>query len=228
VTGAIPSANTFQNLTGAAGAPASLTAPTVVLIRHGETALGRNHIIERPDTPLDDQGRMAIAHSAQRVAQALPVRRVYSGTLSRSLESGQTVAQRTGAPLVPLNDLRAWNVGMYDGVPEAKANPPLGEYKKYPQVPIPDGESYSQHLMRSLTAAHAIFNEARMFPGQATVMVTHSSVISPIWAWLKAGGQGYRVDWPTIFKHHGDPPQAPAGVERLEYGPQGWQPRPLV
>lgn len=223
-----PKASTFPSPTGANGADASafptIATPTLILMRHGETSLGRKKMLEAPDTPLDEQGQREVIASAQKLAR-VPIGPIYSATLARSGQSGDLVSRVTGAPVVPLPSLNALKTGMYDGAPESIANPDLEYYKRNPDHPIPGGESYRAFLTRSLTALHALMGEARMFPNRATVAVTHSSVLSAVSAWLKAGGRGYGVDWNDILRTHGNPDVKPAGAMRLEFDGNQWKSR---
>ena len=67
-----------------------MTATTLYLLRHGETAWNRdeNRYAGRTDVPLSDRGREQAAAVAVTVA-AVPFAAVYCSTLSRSRETAE-------------------------------------------------------------------------------------------------------------------------------------------
>ena len=108
---------------------------TLLLIRHGETALGAAHVIQRADTPLSERGVVQADRLAPRLA-ALGVSRILSSDLRRAEMTADSISRATGTAveLEPL--LRERSFGDLCGTPYAElesdifapdSDPPGGE-----------------------------------------------------------------------------------------------------
>jgi 2,3-bisphosphoglycerate-dependent phosphoglycerate mutase len=68
---------------------------SIILIRHGETALNVARILQPADTPLSDRGRRQAAAVAQRFSEA-KIGAIVSSDLPRAVETAQAISSATG------------------------------------------------------------------------------------------------------------------------------------
>ena len=87
----------------------------LILVRHGETLHNVAGIAQGwNDSALSERGREQVARVAERLAQMQPTA-LYSSPLGRALSTAQAIADATGLPIVPLDDLREMNYGRWEG-----------------------------------------------------------------------------------------------------------------
>ena len=178
-------------------APGGVTKPltTVILVRHGRTALTESKRISGSggaDPSLSAAGQ----HDAALVAAELakvgnagpwahlpPISAVISSPMARTFETAQAIAAELGLTPSKLDDLREINFGSWDGLTndEAKAaNPELFEnWRGSWQVSPPGGESLEQFDNRIRSARNQVL-EANS--GKSIVVVAH---VMPIRGFLK-------------------------------------------
>lgn len=108
---------------------------SIILIRHGETAMNAARIMQMPDTPLSERGRQQARAVANRLANT-SVAAIVSSDLPRAMETASAIALSTGAAISQNELLQERNFGdlrghSYDGLGYnpiiMEAAPPAGE-----------------------------------------------------------------------------------------------------
>lgn len=126
-----------------------MTAPTVVLLRHGVTDWNDGGRFQgHADVPLNDEGRRQAAAAAERLAGLGPTR-VFASDLSRADETARIVAGRCGLAVTTDARLREVNVGSWAGLSMEEAGllepdfwPALREGRDFRRSP--EGESATE------------------------------------------------------------------------------------
>ena len=145
---------------------------SILLIRHGETALNVARVLQPADTPLSARG-VAQAEALARRLQAIGVAAILSSDLPRALRTAQAIAATTGAVIETSALLHERNFGdlrgmAYDGL---SINPFM-----MLDAP-PGGESASAFAHRVALAFEAIV-QRRAALGEGTLaVVTHGLLI---------------------------------------------------
>lgn len=156
--------------------------PELLLVRHGETALNREHRWQgHHDSPLNAEGRAEVQALATRVAAQSPVA-LYSSDLPRARETAAAIAALTA--LEPTLDAR-WrevDVGEWLGLTpeEVEARYPEG-YARWLAggTGWDEGESYPEMAARGLAAVQDVARR-HAGAGAPVVCVTHGGVIRAI------------------------------------------------
>lgn len=108
---------------------------SIILIRHGETALNAARVLQPADTPLSDRGRRQAEAVAMRLANA-KAGRIISSDLTRAMQTAETIALRIGLAIGYSALLQERNYGdlrgcAYDGLGfdpvTMEQAPPAGE-----------------------------------------------------------------------------------------------------
>ena len=149
---------------------------SILLIRHGETALNVARVLQPADTPLSARGVAQAEALAQRLA-SMRVTAIVSSDLPRALATARAIAVTTGAPLETSMLLRErsfgdWRGQAYDGM----AVNPLTML----EAP-PGGESAAAFAGRvALAFEHIVRRRAAL--GGPLAVVTHGLVIRALLA----------------------------------------------
>ena len=108
---------------------------SIILIRHGETALNAARVLQPVDTPLSDRGRLQARAVARRLA-TVSIGAIVSSDLARAVETACEIAAQGGFAIRTSATLRERNFGdlrgrPYDGLDfdpiSMEAAPPNGE-----------------------------------------------------------------------------------------------------
>ena len=151
----------------------------IILTRHGHVEwIAPERFRGRADLPLTDRGVAQARMTSRRVEALGPVAALYTSPMSRSVRTGQIIAEpfRLEAQLVEaLNDI---HYGAWQGLTpdEARARWPDEIdlwYRRPDLVQIPGGESLQDLLAR---AAHALRVVVGRHPQETVVLVGHDSV----------------------------------------------------
>ncbi|WP_018385182.1 bifunctional RNase H/acid phosphatase [Wenjunlia vitaminophila] len=162
-----------------AGAPDLGTATTLVLLRHGETALTpQKRFSGTSDPELTDKGRW----QAERVADALAARgtvqAVVSSPLSRCRQTAQVAADRLGLTVRVDDGLRETDFGAWDGLTfaEVRERHPadLDAWLASGRAAPTGGESFATVTRRVSVCRDRLL--AR-YPGRTVLVVSH---VTPI------------------------------------------------
>lgn len=149
---------------------------TLLLIRHGETALNVARVLQPGDTPLSARGVAQAEALAHRLA-SMSVRTIVSSDLPRALRTAQAITAVTGAliettPLLQERDFGDWRGRPYDDI----AVDPL----TMAEAP-PNGESSAAFQERVAAAfAHVVARHTAL--GGVLAVVTHGLVIRALLA----------------------------------------------
>ncbi len=149
----------------------------LLLIRHGQTAMNRQHRYHgSTDAPLNALGQQQAQRLRQRLADCAPDA-VYSSPLMRAQATAQALRH---APDVQTDErLREMAFGVLEGLTyaEAQAQYPdaLQAWEADRDQPPPGAERLSDVAAR---AADFLADVARHHPGQTALIVTHGGVIS--------------------------------------------------
>ena len=149
---------------------------SILLIRHGETALNVARVLQPADTPLSARG-IAQAEALARRLGLMGVAAVISSDLPRASSTARAIAAATGAPLetsalLRERDFGDWRGQPYDGMP---VNP-----MTMLDAP-PGGESAAAFAGRVARAFEHIVRRRAALNGTLAV-VTHGLVIRALLA----------------------------------------------
>jgi probable phosphoglycerate mutase len=149
---------------------------TILLIRHGETALNVARVLQPADTPLSDRGLAQAKALAARLA-SMDVRSIISSDLPRTVQTSQQISAATGAPIETTPLLQERNFGDWRGLPYDGVT---GSRLAMNEAP-PNGESIEQFEQRVARAfAHVV--ERRAAIGGNVAVVTHGLVLRALLA----------------------------------------------
>ncbi len=153
---------------------------TLLLIRHGETALNASRTLQPADTPLSERGLAQARALALRMIGAggvgdpgaQRIAGIVSSDLPRALQTAQAIASATGLPVATSAMLQERNFGDWRGLPHASFGfDPLA----HAGAP-PGGESHAAFAQRvALAFAHILAVQAAL--GGTLVVVTHGLVL---------------------------------------------------
>ena len=149
---------------------------SILLIRHGETALNVARVLQPADTPLSQRG-VAQAEALARRLAALGVTAIVSSDLPRAWHTARAIAATTYAPIEASALLRERDFGDWRGQP----------YDDMPVNPLtmleapPGGESAAAFARRvALGFEHIV--QMRAAVGGTLAVVTHGLVIRALLA----------------------------------------------
>ena len=144
---------------------------TLLLIRHGETALNASRTLQPADTPLSERGLAQARALALRV-RGMGSKGIVASDLPRALQTAQAIAVATGLPLTTNGLLQERNFGDWRGLPHGSfALDPLA----HAGAP-PGGESHAAFALR-VAQAFAQILDLRHALGGPLVVVTHGLVL---------------------------------------------------
>jgi len=144
---------------------------SIILVRHGETALNVSRTLQPADTPLSERGVAQAAAVARRLA-GLRIAAIVSSDLPRALATAQAIAAATGLPVETTPLLQERNFGDLRG----RSYDSIGFDPLTLQGAPPGGESVETFRQRVAQAfAHVVTLRAAL-AGHLAV-VTHGLAI---------------------------------------------------
>jgi 2,3-bisphosphoglycerate-dependent phosphoglycerate mutase len=143
---------------------------SILLIRHGETALNAARIVQHPETPLNARGLDQARRLAGRLAD-FPVAAIVSSDYKRAHMTAEAIARVTGLTIEIQESLRERNFGDVRGVPHAEL--PVDLYA--PDFHPPGGESWAMFHERVSLAWAEVCERAASTEGDLAV-VSHALV----------------------------------------------------
>ena len=163
--------------TGQSGSPTRL-----LLLRHGQTVLSIDRRYSgHGDPELTTVGRAQAAGAAARLATFPEITAVLTSPLRRALQTAESVAQTTGAPLEVRDGLIETDFGEWEGLTFVEArerDPELhAKWLGAEDVAPPGGESFAA-VRERVRAELASIVEAH--EGETLVLVTHVTPIKMI------------------------------------------------
>jgi probable phosphoglycerate mutase len=165
-------------------APADVGSPTtLVLLRHGETALTAQKRFSgiRQDVVLSERGRQQAAEAAAAFAQRGTIEAIVSSPLTRSRQTADQVAATLGLPVEIDVDLRECDFGEWEGLTFAEVQrqwpDDLTAWLASTEVAPPKGESIAAVLARARRARDRLL---RRHPGRTVLVVSHVTPIKQL------------------------------------------------
>ena len=150
------------------------------LIRHGDTVDEETKKVYkgRTDIPLSRTGILRI-HGAAAFLSAFTLDRIYTSTLSRSIDSGRIVAASQGidievAPAFDEVDFGVWEGLSFEEIRERYPEDLRLWLKDPAAYPPPEGESFRNAQKRSMGRLKKIIAEHR---GQQIAIVAHAGIL---------------------------------------------------
>jgi len=143
---------------------------SILLIRHGETALNAARIVQHPETPLNERGLGQARRLAGRLAD-FPITTIVSSDYKRAHMTAEAIAAVTGLGIAIQESLRERNFGDARGV--AHADLPVDLYA--PDFHPNGGENWSMFHGRVSTAWEEVKERAARTEGDLAV-VSHALV----------------------------------------------------
>ncbi len=143
---------------------------SILLIRHGETALNAARTVQHPETPLNERGIGQARRLAERLAE-FPIAAIVSSDYQRAHMTAAAIADVTGLPVTIQESLRERNLGDARGVAHAD----LGVDLLAPDFHPRGGESWSVFDARVALAWEAVAELAARTEGDLAV-VSHALV----------------------------------------------------
>lgn len=174
---------------------------SLLLVRHGETALNAARVLQPADTPLSDIGRSQALAVARRLCSSGAVALI-SSDLPRALQTAEAIQRATGLPLQTSALLHERNFGDLRGRPYDS----LGFDPMQMSEAPPGGESPAEFAERCLAAMQMLVALRQALPGPL-IVITHGLVIRQ---WLPEPRPTLANTSLTILSH-----EAPYGVELL-------------
>jgi broad specificity phosphatase PhoE len=183
---------------------------TIFIIRHGETMANREGMFRgQRDFPLNENGRIQAKAVAEDL-RAYKIDAVYSGPLSRTVETARPLADWRGLPVVMEPGFTNISLGDWEGKPKkwVEENQPdlwkmwIIEPEKLRR---PGAETLNQVQQRAFQALQKIIREQT---GKTIAVVTHRAVLKPLIAAC------LQIPAPYFWKVHMDT----AGYSVLEHG----------
>lgn len=143
---------------------------SILLIRHGETALNAARIVQHPETPLNERGIGQARRLAERLAD-FPIGAIVSSDYKRAHMTAEAIADVSGLPIAIEEYLRERNFGEARGVAHADLGVDLYDPDYHPR----GGESWPMFHDRVALAWQAIEERAAQAQGDLAV-VSHALV----------------------------------------------------
>ncbi len=143
---------------------------SILLVRHGETALNAARIVQHPETPLNERGISQAQRLAARLAE-FPVAGIVSSDYKRAHMTAEAIAGVTGLPILIQESLRERNFGEARGVPHGD----LGFDLYAPDFHPRGGESWPIFHQRVALAWAEVAARAAGIEGDL-VVVSHALV----------------------------------------------------
>ena len=174
--------------------PYSKIDSQIYLVRHGETSMNDPED-ERyrgwSNPPLNETG-IADAHAAGRFLADKGIQHIISSDLGRTMDTANIISQYTHAEVVPVHDMRTWNVGQFTGMRVSDAKPQVEAFKNSGHA-IPGGESYPAFQARWRGAIQKLVGHSKS-SGAPVAVVTHSANIQDLGAKEPPPGGVVRMD----------------------------------
>ncbi len=144
---------------------------SIILVRHGETALNVARVLQPADTPLSERGQVQAQAVARRLA-TMGLVGIVSSDLPRALATAEAIAAATGAPIETSALLQERNFGDFRG----QSYEGLGLDPMTLDAAPPGGESMASFIARvALAFADVALRRERL--GGPLAVVTHGLVI---------------------------------------------------
>lgn len=183
-----------------------MPAPTLLLVRHGQTAWNiQRRVLGRTDIPLDETGQAQAADLPDRIGL---IDALWCSPLGRAKQTAAPLAAARGLEVLHDDDLVEMHQGQLEGLGEAELLAQHGDlvraWRDAPEgLRLPGGETMEEVADRAYGAFCRI---AQQHPTGRIAVVTHQIVLSATVCRL----QGLPI---SQWRHHTHPNTAWAEVE---------------
>ena len=143
---------------------------SILLIRHGETALNAARVVQPPDTPLSERGVAQARCLGERLA-SMGVAQILCSDQARARMTAECVREKTGAPLDVDPGLAERNFGDIRGTPYSELDVDIFG----PDYEPPGGESWEVFHRRVDSVWERVTRRVATLTGSLAV-VTHGLV----------------------------------------------------
>lgn len=157
----------------------------IILVRHGNTDLNdKDRIRGWHDIPLNDEGLQQAEALGKELANK-NIDLIATSDFQRASKTAEVIQEYAGVPVIPMPELRPWNVGEHTGK-ESKMVAPVLEHHaaNTPEAPLEGGESFNDFKFRFLNGVQGLIQR---YPGKNIAIVTHHRGDMLMQAWEKAG-----------------------------------------
>ena len=165
----------------------------IFILRHGVTKKN-NPENERVrgwgNDSLDEEGREQ-AKSLIPVLKPLGIDVIFSSDLPRSEETAEIIGDGLGISYYPVEELRTWHVGHFQGQLWQKVEEQMAHYQENPYKHVPRGEPYHAFYKRF----HDAFMELRKLK-QTVLLVLHGRQVWALPSVLTNGAKGIPMHGP--------------------------------
>lgn len=175
---------------------------SILLVRHGETALNAARVVQHPETPLNERGMGQARRLAERLAD-FPIAAIVASDYKRAHMTAQAISAVSGLPIAIQESLRERNFGDVRGTPHAD----LGVDLYAPDFHPSGGESWPEFDARVALAWEEVARRAETTDGDL-VVVSHALVCRSVLAnhlTLDEGMDRAVTRWPntalTVIAH---------------------------
>lgn len=152
----------------------------LLIIRHGESEADILDVHEgRADFSLTERGHRQASAMSEYVSKNYNVSRIYHSTLKRAAQTAEHLSEKTGAELIPCEQLMEFNNGLIAGLGHEEAK------RKYPEVAVPAHMSKYEQESALQFRGRAEFMLSKLLyenGGDDTVAaVTHGGMINQLY-----------------------------------------------
>ena len=156
----------------------------LLVIRHGESQADILNVHEgRADFELTERGHKQAEAMADYVTGNFCLKKIYASTLKRAMQTAMHLSARTGAKLIPDEDLMEFNNGLLAGLSFEEAD---RLYPKVKNLPIDQSvycqESKVSFRNRAVKALNSILSENES--DSVVTIVTHGGMINQLYGAL--------------------------------------------
>lgn len=157
----------------------------LLLIRHGESEADILDVHEgRADFELTERGHRQAKAMSEYIGENYEICKIYHSTLKRAQQTAQHLAQETGAPLFPEENLMEFNNGLIAGLDRATVR------EKYPEKQVPIHASVYEQESLLMFRYRAEFMLSKIIsengPEDTVAAVSHGGMINQLYrAFLK-------------------------------------------
>ncbi len=155
--------------------------PTIIVVRHGETAYNSSHDKSQErlrgwlNVPLASEGYVQ-AEKLGQYFNNLPISRIITSDLQRAVHTAETIQRYTNVAINTDQDLRPFNLGIYMGKSVDEYVPALlSHIKNIDEIPEGSTESFRHFLTRFYNKVKTAMDEAIEHPENgAIILIAHS------------------------------------------------------
>lgn len=154
-------------------------APTILLVHHGDTELDEAGCINGWSTePLTESGMEQIRNTGRALAAKVDVTFVVAGSLVRTRQTGDIIANECFCPVQYAYEARPWDEGDWAGKKASEVFDEMRWYSRHPGQTAPGGEPFATYIARWSEWLQALWTRVKRHPEVVPVVVTHAMNIN--------------------------------------------------